>query len=277
MKCEEDAARIAAEKATCEQDLAKAEPFVKEAETAIASIKPAHIGEIKKLPNPSDIIKLVFDGVLILFQKPLQPARPAKLNVAKKELPFIETSFKPYAMNMLNDSRFLQILLEFGQKGKDKINEETIEFLQPYMELEHFNPAVAKNASTAAEGLCTWVRAMTSYHEASKVIKPKLEALSLAQAQMDAANKALSAAESRLNACRGRLNELQEMFEAQMAEKRRIEEGALMLQRKMHLASELINGLAGERLRWTDDANNFAEMKRRLVGDCAVACAFVSY
>lgn len=277
VKCEEDAARIAAEKAACEQDLAKAEPFVKEAETAIASIKPAHIGEIKKLPNPSDIIKLVFDGVLILFQKPLQPARPAKLNVAKKELPFIETSFKPYAMNMLNDSRFLQILLEFGQKGKDKINEETIEFLQPYMELEHFNPAVAKNASTAAEGLCTWVRAMTSYHEASKVVKPKLEALSLAQAQMDAANKALSAAESRLNACRGRLNELQEMFEAQMAGKRRIEEGALMLQRKMHLASELINGLAGERLRWTEDANNFAEMKRRLVGDCAVACAFVSY
>ena len=277
VRCEDDAARIAAEKAACEQDLAKAQPFVKEAEAAIASIKPAHIGEIKKLPNPSDIIKLVFDGVLILFQKPLNTVRPAKLSVAKKELAFIETSFKPYAMNMLNDSRFLQILLEFGQVGKDKINEETIEFLQPYMELEHFTSAVAKNASAAAEGLCTWVRAMTSYHEASKVVKPKLEALSLAQAQMDAANKALGAAESRLDACRARLKELQDMFEAQMAEKRRIEDGALMLQRKMHQASQLINGLAGERARWTEDADNFADMKRRLVGDCAVACAFVSY
>ena len=277
VKCEEDAARIAAEKCACEQDLAKAQPFVKEAEAAIASIKPAHIGEIKKLPNPSDIIKLVFDGVLILFQKPLNLVRPAKLSVAKKELAFIETSFKPYAINMLNDSRFLQILLEFGQVGKDKINEETIEFLQPYMELEHFTSAVAKNASAAAEGLCTWVRAMTSYHEASKVVKPKLEALSLAQAQMDAANKALGEAESRLDACRARLKELQNMFEAQMAEKRRIEDGAQMLQSKMHQASQLINGLAGERARWTEDADNFADMKRRLVGDCAVACAFVSY
>lgn len=114
-KCEEDAARIAAEKTACEADLAKAQPYVDEAETAISSIKPAHIGasssqprpdcplldescrltlslccppclagEIKKLASPADIIKLVFDGVLILFQKPLNPIRPLTLNVAKK-------------------------------------------------------------------------------------------------------------------------------------------------------------------------------------------------
>ena len=277
VQCEADAGRIAAEKAACEVDLAKAQPFVQEAETAISSIKPAHIGEIKKLPNPSDIIKLVFDGVLILFQKPLHPVKAATLQVAKKELPFFETSFKPYAMNMLNDARFLQSLLDFGASGKDKINEETIEFLLPYVDLEHFTPAVAKNASVAAEGLCTWVRAMKSYHEASKVVKPKLEALAVAQAQMDAANAALAAAEARLGACRARLKELQGMFEAQMAEKRRIEEGAVALQRKMHQAAQLIDGLAGERARWTEDAESFADMKRRLVGDCAVACAFVSY
>lgn len=48
---------------------------------------------------------------------------------------------------------------------------------------------VAKNASAAAEGLCTWVRAMKFYHEASKIVKPKLEALAVAEGQMDAANK----------------------------------------------------------------------------------------
>lgn len=48
---------------------------------------------------------------------------------------------------------------------------------------------VAKNASAAAEGLCTWVQAMKFYHEASKIVKPKLEALAVAEGQMDAANK----------------------------------------------------------------------------------------
>jgi len=276
-KCEADAARIASEKQACEADLAKAQPFVDEAETAIKSIKPAHIGEIKKLPNPSDIIKLVFDGCLILFMQPMLSARPCKLVVAKQEVNFLETSFKPFGLSMLSDPSFLKNVIEFGQVGKDKINEETIELLCPYIELEGFQPAVAKNASQAAEGLCVWVRAMKFYHEASKIVKPKLEALAIAEAQMEAANKALAAAEARLQACKDRLAELQQMFDNQMAEKKRIEDGAMALQRKMNQASELIGGLAGERQRWTEDANNFADMKRRLVGDCAVGCAFISY
>jgi len=54
---------------------------------------------------------------------------------------------------------------------------------------------VARNASVAAEGLCVWVRAMADYHRAAKIVKPKLEALALAEAQMAVANEALVAAE----------------------------------------------------------------------------------
>lgn len=51
-------------------------------------------------------------------------------------------------------------LQQFGAKGKDLMNEETIEFLFPYLDLENFAPAVAKGASQAAEGLCIYVQAM---------------------------------------------------------------------------------------------------------------------
>ena len=276
-KCEEDAARIGAEKSSCANDLAKAQPFVDQANAAINSIKPAHIGEIKKLANPSDIIKLVFDCVLILFQGPLAKVQPCSLNVAKTELSWFEPSFKPQALQMMSNPNFLNQLVEFGTIGKDLMNDETIEFLSVYMDIEQFTPAVAKNASIAAEGLCTYVRAMKYYHEASKVVKPKMEALAIAEAQMEAANKALAAAETRLHACNEKLAELQEMFDAQMNKKRAIEEGAMALQKKMNQASALINGLTGEKSRWTDDAATFSDQKKRLVGDCAIGCAFVSY
>ena len=276
-KCLEDAERISAEKHACMADLAKAQPFVDEAETAIRSIKPADINEVKKLANPATIIQLVFDGILVLFKLPLHPVRPAKLIIAKQEINFFEASFKPYGVAVMSKSDFLPQLYEFGTYGKDKMNEETIELLSCYVDLEGFTPAIAKNASKAAEGLCTWVRAMKFYHEASKIVKPKLEALNIAENNLEAANRALQAAESRLEACQSRLAELQAMFDAQMSEKRRIEEGASALQRKMVMASQLIGGLAGERVRWTEDSNNFSDLKRRLVGDCAAACAFVSY
>eukprot|EP00743_Colponemidia_sp_Colp-15_P002217 GILK01002403.1.p1 GENE.GILK01002403.1~~GILK01002403.1.p1 ORF type:complete len:1329 (-),score=303.46 GILK01002403.1:72-3644(-) len=45
----------------------------------------------------------------------------------------------------------------------------------------------------------------------------------------------------------------------------------------MEQANKLISGLAGEKKRWTQDSQRFADEKARLVGDCGVACAFVSY
>jgi dynein heavy chain len=125
--------------------------------------------------------------------------------------------------------------------------------------------------------LCTYVRAMKYYHEASKIVKPKLEALAMAEGQMEAANKALFAAEGRLAACNEKLTDLQRLFDEQMGKKRSIEEGAMALQKKMSQASALINGLAGERARWTEDAAHFSDQKERLVGDCAIGCAFMSY
>merc|ERR1711871_213214 len=276
-KCEADATRISSEKEACMADLAKAQPFVDEAETAIRSIKPADIGEVKRFANPATIIQLVFDGILLLFKLPMNKVTKAELNVAKKDILFCEPSFRPHGVALMNQADFLKQVQDFGALGKDKINEETIEFLCAYIDLEGFTPAVAKNASKAAEGLCTWVRAMKFYHEASKIVKPKLEALAIAEGNLEAANKALAAAEARLASCQETLDGLQKMFDAQMAEKRRIEDGAMALQRKMNQAAELIGGLSGEQKRWTEDSNNFSHLKTRLVGDCAVACAFISY
>merc|ERR1719230_597198 len=157
------------------------------------------------------------------------------------------------------------------------MNEETVEMLFPYLDIENFTPEVAKKASGAAEGLCIFAAAMKDYFYAARIVKPKLEALSIAMGQLEAANKALAAAEKRLAACQDKLDELQRMFDNQMAEKKRIEDGAMALAKKMQQASDLINGLAGERERWTNDANEFTDMKRRLVGDCAIGCAFVCY
>ena len=162
-KCEEDAARIGKEKASCSKDLAKAQSFVDQANAVIDSSKLAHIGEIKKLANPSDIIRLVFNRVLILVSGPLAKVQPCQINVAKTELSWFEPSFKPQALQLRSNPNFLNLLVEFGNTGKERMNDETIEFLWAYIDIKQCTPAVAENTSTAAGGLCTYIRAMKSY------------------------------------------------------------------------------------------------------------------
>ena len=286
--CEADRLRIGGEKTKCMADLAKAQPYVDDANSAIDSIKASDIGEVKVLKKPSDIIKLVFDCVLILFSKPLNPVKMVTLVVKKTEIQFTDSSWN-HALPFMASSDFLKQLQWFGKgdpnlpedqrvAGKDLMNAETIEFLAAYIDcVPNFNPATAKSASQAAEGLCKFCVAMKFYYEASKLIKPKLEALAVAEAQLATAEKKLKEAMVRLTACNARLAELTATFEKQMGEKTRIERGAKELERKMDQATQLIDGLSGERVRWAADAKMFGLWMKQLVGDCAVACAFVSY
>jgi len=279
--CERDAAQVSGEKKSAEADLAKAQPFLDEAERAAQSIKPNDLNELKKLAKPTDIIKLVFDCVMILRMQGMAKIEKSSITMGigkeKKTFDFILDSFPLAKGGMLADSRFLQLLFAFSKHEKDNINEETIEFMMPYLELEAFLPEVAKNASKAAEGLCCWVRAMTFYHDASKIVKPKLEALALAAGRLEVAQAQLDGAEARMQKCQDKLNGLQKDFEDQMASKAQIEANAMATKNKMEQATALIDGLGGEQLRWTEDSFKFAETKSKLIGDCAAACAFVSY
>ncbi|KAG9402276.1 hypothetical protein AC1031_006904 [Aphanomyces cochlioides] len=276
-RCEHDASIIRREKEDAEEDLAKAQPFLDEAERAVSSIKPNDLNELKKLAKPGDIIKLIFDCVAILQMYPVAKVEKSQITINKKSMDFLLDSYGIVKQGMLSDTRFLQHVFHFSKVEKDNINDETIELLMPYLELEGFSPVVAKNASKAAEGLCTWVIAMTKYHHASKVVKPKLETLRVAEGRLEAAQGDLRSAEEKLMACQAVLDNLQHDFEAQMSEKARVEENAAVTRKKMEQATALIQGLAGEKKRWTEESNRFADRKLRLVGDCAVACEFVSY
>ena len=64
---------------------------------------------------------------------------------------------------------------------------------------------------------------MCSYQAASKIVKPKLEALKLAEAKLAEAQKELDKAEAKLQGVMDVLNKLQKQFEDQMAVKAEIE------------------------------------------------------
>ena len=68
---------------------------------------------------------------------------------------------------LLGDLSFLQQLRDYDKDNipdtlMDKVNKE-------YVRLPEFDPASVAKASSAAEGLCKWVRAMSVYHAIAKV------------------------------------------------------------------------------------------------------------
>ena len=263
---------IAVAKKTCEHDLALAQPALNEAVDALKSISAKDIGALKALKNPPDVVKRIFDTVLVLRQFPM--GKVIYHDVKGSLVINAQENYSGVSAKMMSDTKLLERLMQFPKEG---INDETCELLQPYFNAPDFNYADAKKASGSVAGLCNWAMAMRTYHNVAKVVEPKIIMLRDSEADMKLANKEKNAAEDMLATVQKRLDAMQVEFEGAISEKQRLEEDAIATQRRMDSANALIQALGGEEVRWTEQSKQFDLQIQRLTGDCAIASSFVSY
>lgn len=87
----------------------------------------------------------------------------------------------------------------------------------------------------------------------------------------------LEAAEAQLREREASLQEVKEQYDTAVAEKQRLTDAANVCLRKMTAATALINGLGGEKHRWTQQSKDFKIQLGKLVGDVLLATGFLSY
>jgi dynein heavy chain len=172
----EKAAEIGAVKDDAEKDLAAAKPALDAALSALNSITQKDIQSLKALKNPPDIVKRIFDCVLVLRYMPVLKVQWIDVKGYMVILGNYEDSVR-----MMGDPNFLSALLSFP---KEQINDETVELLKPYFSAPDFNFDSAKKASGNVAGLCNWAEAMCTYHVVAKVVEPKIVTLREAEAEL---------------------------------------------------------------------------------------------
>eukprot|EP00930_Biecheleria_cincta_P050644 TRINITY_DN3582_c0_g1_i1.p1 TRINITY_DN3582_c0_g1~~TRINITY_DN3582_c0_g1_i1.p1 ORF type:complete len:2677 (-),score=555.77 TRINITY_DN3582_c0_g1_i1:255-8135(-) len=288
--CMATAAGIEAEKAEAQVELNKALPFLHDAEAACNSITKKDVGDIKANNKPVDIIKLTFEGLLILRAMPVNPVKAEERFINKVTSVFLADSYDDVASKDLRDINFLNNILDFAANEKDNINDETCELLEPFLRYDEdpaknwspFNhkvlePELAGKASGAAAGLCKFVGAMVQYHGAAKIVKPKMDSLKVAEAQLAKAMAELKAAEDMLAKVLAEVAALDAELAKAQGVMKQLQDSAAAMQKQMDAANKLLTGLAGENARWTEDSKNFALRRKKLIGDVGCVCAFVVY
>lgn len=204
--------------------------------------------------------RLIMDAVQILFQRPMDPVKLKTLQILKKDILFVGDSYDNGTELTLKSPTFLKDLFEFSEKEKDNINEETVEFLQPYIDLQTpdgvdvFVGSVAKKSSAALEGMCVWAAAMSDYYKQSKIVKPKLILLEKKMAELKDAEEKLADAENELEEVSALKERLRKKFDAAMGEKNALQERAAKTRKKMEQANRLINSLQDNKDRWIKKA-----------------------
>uniref|UniRef100_A0A672TUF5 Dynein axonemal heavy chain 5 n=1 Tax=Strigops habroptila TaxID=2489341 RepID=A0A672TUF5_STRHB len=258
---------IAIDKAAAEEKLEAARPALEEAEAALQTIKPSDIATVRKLGKPPHLIMRIMDCVLLLFQRKIDSVTP------DQERPSVKPSWTE-ALKLMNNSGFLSMLLTFQ---KDSITEETVELLEPYLDMEDYNLETAKKVCGNVAGLCSWTQAMAYFYGINKEVLPLKANLALQEGRLAAAQMELNNAQMQLDEKQKELDEVQAMYDNAMKEKQALLDDAEACRRKMNNATALIEGLGGEKLRWTASSKNFQNQIINLVGNVLLATGFLSY
>ncbi|XP_008293860.1 dynein heavy chain 5, axonemal [Stegastes partitus] len=258
---------IEADRTAAESKLEAAKPALEAAEAALQTIRPADISTVRKLQKPPHLIMRIMDAVLLLFQRKIEPV------TADPERPCPRPSWAE-AMKLMQNSSFLHQLLSFS---KDSITAEVVELLAPYLDMDDYNMESAKRICGNVAGLCSWTQAMVDFFSINKEVLPLKANLALQEARLLVAQAELAKAQDQLDAKQQELDAVQALYDAAMKEKQDLQDDAQTCRRKMSNATALIDGLGGEKVRWTDSSAGFQTQIRNLVGDVLLSTGFLSY
>ncbi|XP_028438243.1 dynein heavy chain 12, axonemal isoform X1 [Perca flavescens] len=274
VRVDEEAATIKANAAQalkneCESDLAEAIPALEAALSALDTLKPSDVTIVKSMKNPPSGVKLVMSAVCVMKDiKPDKIADPA--GTGKKVLDYWGPSKK-----LLGDMNFLRDLREYD---KDNIPVPVMQKIRSeYMTNPDFDPSIVAKASSAAEGLCKWIKAMEVYDRVAKVVAPKKANLAEAQESLAATMALLDRKRAELKEVEDRLAALQKTFEEKTEEKAQLEIQVDLCARKLERAEKLIGGLGGEKTRWSKAADDLQNTYDNLTGDVLISAGVIAY
>ncbi|MBN3282111.1 DYH17 protein, partial [Polyodon spathula] len=251
---------VGEKQASCETDLAKAEPALIAAQEALNTLNKNNLTELKSFGSPPEAVVNVADAVMIL----LAPGG----KIPK------DRSWKAAKICMAKVDAFLDNLVHYD---KEHIPDTCLKAFQPFKNDPTFEPDFIRSKSIAAAGLCSWCINIVKFYEVYCEVEPKRQALAQANAELAAAQDKLSVIKSKITQLNANLAKLTSEFEKATADKVKCQQEADSTNRTISLANRLVGGLASEKIRWSESVARFKEQEKTLSGDVMLISAFVSY
>lgn len=183
--------------------------------------------------------------------------------------------FKAAQKHLLSNAN--KLLDDMTNYDKENIPSSIISQIKEFYDDPTFTPEIIEKASKACRAMCMWVRAMYRYHEVTLIVKPKKLLLSEAQISLDATLRDLEKAQEQLRYAEAHIFQLEESFNKANDRKEQLVRDVEQCRARLERAVKLMNGLGGERTRWTESCSALSINYENLLGDALISAGTISY
>uniref|UniRef100_A0A8D3BG74 AAA+ ATPase domain-containing protein n=1 Tax=Scophthalmus maximus TaxID=52904 RepID=A0A8D3BG74_SCOMX len=246
---------IAVEKKEAESSLAEALPALGAARSALQDLdKSDIIIFILSFAKPPKQVQVVCECILVLR--------------GHKEISW------QAAKGMMSEANFLRSLMEMNC---DSININQVRTVKGFLKNLQTSLEEMQAISKAGSGMFKYVEAIMGYCDVAREIQPKRKKVGLLEKNFFQSKQELEHIQSELGNIQKELHALGEKYQAAILENQQLQKEAELMERRLIAADKLISGLSSENERWTQDLEELKQRRVRLLGDCLISAAFLSY
>ncbi|KAK9522770.1 hypothetical protein VZT92_019216 [Zoarces viviparus] len=250
---EEQNKAIAVEQEEIESSLAESQPALEAARRTLQDLEKSDVVDIRSFAKPPKQVLVVCECVLVIR--------------GYKEINWQS------AKGMMSEADFLRSLIEMDV---DSINANQVKTVKGYLKNLKTSVEEMEAINYAGSGMLKFVEAIMGYCEVARMMQPKRKEVACLKNNLSKSKKELEYIQSEINDLQMELGALEEKYQAGIEEKRLLEDEAERMQRKLTVA-EKISGLSSESERWTQNLEELKQRRVRLLGDCLISAAFLSY
>ncbi|TUV82046.1 Dynein heavy chain 10, axonemal [Bagarius yarrelli] len=262
------------------------------ANTAVAKLAEEKAQEIAEQNKVISVEKLDAESSLAEALPALEAARVALQDLDKSDIfrkatqagamvcecilvmrGYKEISWKT-AKGMMSEANFLRSLMEMDC---DAISLGQVKTVRGFLKNLNTSLEEMQAISKAGSGMLKFVEAVMGYCDVAREIKPKREKVAKLEKNYYQSMRELERIQSELADIQRELGALGQKYSEAMAEKQQLQEEAELMERRLIAADKLISGLGSENKRWTEDLEELKKRRVRLLGDCLICAAFLSY
>ncbi|KAL5967127.1 Dynein heavy chain 10 axonemal [Taenia solium] len=229
-------------------------PALEQARAELGELDKSDVTEIRSFVKPPRPVQVVSECICVFKGS-------------------IEVSWKA-AKGMMADANFLQSLQTMDV---DAIGTKQLASVKERLDTSKVTMQQMQSVSRAGAGFLRFVHAVMGYCEVLKDVRPKRDKVAKLEKSLAQNERDLELIKSELTKLEEEIKKLNGEYSTAKAERMALQEETAVMERRLAAADTLINGLSCESVRWEVQAETLREERRRLVGDCLLSAAFLTY
>ncbi|XP_064623935.1 cytoplasmic dynein 1 heavy chain 1-like isoform X3 [Lineus longissimus] len=236
-------------------DLARVEPAVQDAQTAVKSIKKQNLVELKSMGNPPPAIKIAMESICLLLGESAPDWKAIRQIVMRD-------NFVPQIVNFSTDDITDEIRAQMKKK---------------YLSNPDYNFEKVNRASLACGPMVKWAIAQINYSDMLMRVEPLRNELSSLENEAEANRMKADELNKLINELERSIAKYKEEYAVLISQAQAIKADLAAVEGKVERSVALLKSLGGEKDRWEAGSEAFKKQMSTIIGDVLLSSAFLAY